>query len=466
MAQVAAIIDSNKERAGALIRHLAQDMGLETAWFPSISRLLDDMLSVKGMHPDVLLYMVEGDCREGINVLRRARPNVQVIALVNHLFVDKGVEAVAAGAENFLVMPFHPAQLTVAVRNALARRDLQLEIRRAFSGVRLKLDDMDFQSPAMRATLFLARSLSVSDAPVVLEGAPGSGRELLARAIHGSSAQESEAFLSFNAALLPQRMMERALFGDEQMSGVLEQVGKGAIFFRNMDVLPEKIQERLAQVLMGIKPIWQSSEKEAHFFKGRAFFAVNDAPRRHRSREKAEVNHFYSQINALPVNVPYLKDIRQDIPCLAHLYCRRFAALEGKTILGITPEALKMLSDMSWPGNLEQLSLAVFHAVMCCRGFELRKEDFRYAIEPDTSKITFLDEKRASDRAAKANAKKADGVLSCTDESGNVRRLEEVEHEIIRYALERYSGHMSDVARYLGIGRSTLYRKISSMDEK
>ncbi|MBM3617954.1 MAG: sigma-54-dependent Fis family transcriptional regulator [Alphaproteobacteria bacterium] len=460
MAHLAVIIDSQKDRAEVFQRHLSGSLGIETTYAQSCDEVTRLVLSGKLLQPDLVIYTAEPNARKAVESLCSVCVEAQVIALVNHTTVEKGMDAVVGGADNFLVMPFHPSQLTVAVRNALARRNLTLEFRRALSGFRITLDDLLLETPAMQATLFLAHGVAASDSPVVLEGAPGAGRELLARAIHGSSSRADKPFLTFNAALATHKTLAQALFGGKNERGIMEEVGEGSLLIRNIDVVSEAIRDQLVEISSGRQSLYKEGSTH-HYFKGRLMFAVNDAPRRNSTGERHEIRDLYSRLNALPINLPYLKDISADIPYLAMLYCRRFSALEGKTILTIAPDAMRMLKELSWPGNLEQLCHSIFNAVMCCRGSELQMEDFRHLVTPKRASVTPFPES-----AENGAATGADGVLSCMDASGNVRRLQDIEDEMIRYALERYSGHMSEVARYLGIGRSTLYRKLSSMEEK
>jgi DNA-binding NtrC family response regulator len=188
---------------------------------------------------------------------------------------------------------------------------------------------------------------------------------------------------------------------------------------------------------------------------------------------------FY-RLNVFPIQLPALRERREDIPGLVTHFIRRFAVEENKKIVGIEPAALDMLTKYNWPGNIRQLENAVFRAVVMCDGECLHPGDFpqiasqlgipvkanhddegfegqtakRYVpIAPQPSQ-TFAQEAIAGARAEGVNVMGIDGHL---------RKLEEIEHELIRFAIEKYEGHMSEVARRLGIGRSTLYRKLREM---
>lgn len=243
--------------------------------------------------------------------------------------------------------------------------------------------------------------------------------------------------------------------------GVFYDARGGTVLIRNIDAFSTEARQALHAGIM-------QARKDRNEEYPRIIFVVNDATRRSGNGEHKEINQLFSSVNALPVTLPYLKNIPEDIPFLAMLFARHYAALEGKVVRGVSDEAMQLLCDLSWPGNLEQLSQAMFNAVMCCEGEMLQVPDFRYLFLHKSANVSPLFSETPTVSVARpiTVAGSEEDTLHCVDESGNVKRLQEVEQEMIRYALERYSGHMSEVARHLGIGRSTLYRKLSSMDEK
>lgn len=464
MAQVVMTIDDNSEHAGAIEKHIKQIMALDSLRVTSGEEALRSMLSGSASLPDVVLLSCEKRHAplEVLRALRSFRSDVQVILLATHATIDVAEAALSCGAAEFLLMPFHPAQLTAAIRNALLRRDLQIEARQGWAAERFSLEAFSPRSAALSATVFLARKLVDASAPILLEGAPGTGRELLARAMHGSSSRHEEPFITLNASVYHGERAMDELFGDKNQTGLMHKVRGGTLLLRHVDCLPQAVYNRLLPVIKGNEPIHEARSEER--FKGRVMFVVNDAARRSSSNERKEINLLFSQLNVLPVSIPYLRDVPEDIPFLAQMHCRRFAAIEGKDILGISGDAKQMLREISWPGNMEQLAQAIFNAVMCCEGNELQVSDFRYLFRPQNASLVHFPSPEGTRAASEGDAESA--MRPYMDESGNIKRLQDVEQELIRYALERYSGHMSEVARHLGIGRSTLYRKVSSMDER
>lgn len=453
MAQVAVIVDSQAARGESFRRHLVEETSLEVTVVASGETLLRNLIARNGAaQPDVVLYVMDEMATAIIRNIKQLRRDIPIIVLVDHTQADQGMDAVSAGAENLLLMPVHPAQLTLSVLNSLTQRDLRMVVHQTYAGPRLELESLEAQSSALQATIFLARRVMETNEPVVLEGPAGAGRELLARAIHTGSDRHDQPFIVFNAASYPSKMLGEQLFGSRKHEGVLARIGSGTLFLRNVGAMPESARQKLVNAVNG-------GDKKLRF-QGRFLLAEQDASRRPTAKEKRELRQFYSQINALTIPLPPLKNMREDIPAFVWIFCHHFAAVEGKQITKISQDAMRLLKEMSWPDNLEQLSRAVFQAVMCCEGQELQSEDFRHLRPFPHASVSYLGVQ------ANGHASSVDGNLSCIDPMGNIRRLQDVEQEFIRYALERYSGHVSEVARCLGIGRSTLYRKLAGKDEE
>lgn len=455
MAQTVWILDANAVHSASLQRHLQEKMALETFHFSSGGEALHQLRDGGYYQPDVILLSLaqKEEAAQFMQILRRTH-DIPIISLLNHGETDKAEEVLARGAVDFLLMPCHAFQLTAAIRSVLQRRRLQMEARRPGNSV--MLENFKAQSPALQAALYMAQKVADSEASLLLQGAAGCGRELLARAIHNTSMRRNQPFIKLDASLQAKQEAESGLFGSAESLGKLAKVEGGTLFIRNIDAYPRAILDRLVRVAKHLAPI--SDARPNDYFQGRIVFAVDDIVKRSGSRW-FDVAHIFSELNALTIAMPYLREMPEDIAGFVAFYCRRYAAIEGRVIEGISPDALQMLSEASWPGNLTQLSRAVFQAVICCEGAELQKEDFRYLLQQQGAAVPYLP---GSGIWLKDETPR-DGMLQCMDEKGNIKRLEDIEQELIRYALQRYSGHMSDVARHLGIGRSTLYRKLSNM---
>ena len=162
-----------------------------------------------------------------------------------------------------------------------------------------------------------------------------------------------------------------------------------------------------------------------------------------------------------PIEIPSLRERREDLPALVDHFVGRFNAEEGKNIPGVSPETLAMIQSYEWPGNVRQLENAVFRAVVLSDGGPLKPEDF-----PQISGLVGTAPSAGSHAAPQAANDAADQPVLITDTTGELRTLEAIERDLIQFAIDHYSGHMSEVARRLGIGRSTLYRKVREYDLK
>lgn len=457
MAQTVWIVNENAAHSASLQKHLQERMALEIFHFPNGVEALHKLRDGGHYQPEVILLALAQEC-DVAPFMQQAHVNgIQIISLLNHGEADKAEEVLARGAVDFLLMPCHSFQLTAAIRNVLLRRHLQAETRRM--GGSVMLENLRAKSPALQATLYMARKVADSEAPLLLQGAKGSGRGMLARAIHTSSTRRNQPFITFNASFLAMEEIESCLFGNDEMPGELAKVKSGTLLIRNIDAFSGAILQRFMLVAKRLTPV--NDARPETYFQGRIIFAVDDIAMRSGSRW-FDVAYIFAELNALTISVPCLREMPDDVATFAALYCKRYAAIEGRAIDGISADALQMLGEVSWPGNLAQLSRAVFHAVMSCEGAELQKEHFRYLHQhSQVLPGSYI----PGSGAGQNDQIQRHGLLPCVDAEGNVKRLEDMEQELIRNALRRYSGHMSDVARYLGIGRSTLYRKLSSMEE-
>ena len=188
------------------------------------------------------------------------------------------------------------------------------------------------------------------------------------------------------------------------------------------------------------------------------------------TREGQFREDLYYRLNVFPVFIPPLRQRREDVPALARFFIARFAAEESKPVAGLSPEATDLIENFDWPGNVRQLENTIFRAVVLCDGTTLDVCDFpqiaaAMGVDAQTRRSPFLPEtsvRAGAPMTAAAMSVREDSpyALSATDPAGHMRRLEDVESEMIRMAISRYEGHMSEVARRLGIGRSTLYRKL------
>jgi len=419
---------------------------------------------------------------DGLGVLAKIREaglNVPVIVQTAHGGIDNVVSAMRAGAQDFVVKPASFERLQVSLRNALNASALKGElqrIRHSREG-RLTFSDIITRSEAMTGVLRTAQKAAASTIPVLIEGESGVGKELFARAIHGSSERKAKPFVAVNCGAIPDNLVESILFGHEKgaFTGATERhQGKfveahgGTLFLDEVGELPLATQVKLLRALQegtveavgGRKPvkvdvriISATNRKLLDLVKGGQF------------REDL----FY-RLHVLPLTIPALRQRREDIPHLLRHFLARFCAEENRSIIGISGEAMAHLSQLDWPGNIRQLENTVYRAVVMSDGDQLGLADFPQATAHAVPEGKLLQGEPLVVSPSTAPAMNsgneipimlpAAGNLSMLNASGDVRPLEDLENEIIRFAISHYRGQMSEVARRLKIGRSTLYRKL------
>ncbi len=422
---------------------------------------------------------------DGMAVLSRLRDRgakLPIIVQTSKASVESAVPLMRLGAHDFVVKPFGSERLQVAIKNALHSAMLEEEVgfltRRAAKT--LAFEDLAGDSVEMARTVRQGERAAKLAVPVLLEGEPGAGKETFAYAIHGASGRRGGAFATFNCGA-PPNDLEWMAFGREKgpFPGAAEQtVGKcveaqgGTLFFDRICALPIEAQARLLRFLQEGE-IRRAGAKPPAKADVRLIFAANrnliELVKRGGFRDD-----LYYRINVFPISIPPLRARRDDIAPLANRFCARFAAAEGKPVRGIGAEAQALLYAYDWPGNVRQLENAVFRAVVLADGGELTVAEFPQI----AAKVEGFDVRvpAAPVLAARpprerefvpVEARDPNGdpnVLALLDENGNARHLDRLEAEAIKFALNRYRGQMSAVARKLGIGRSTLYRKLKQHD--
>jgi DNA-binding NtrC family response regulator len=325
----------------------------------------------------------------------------------------------------------------------------------------------------------LGQRAAASQIPILIEGESGVGKELIARAIQGGSDRRSKPFVTLNCGAIPDNLVESILFGHEKgaFTGAADKhVGKfreahgGTLFLDEVGELPTDVQVKLLRALQDgeIDPVGARRPIRVDF---RLISATNrsliDLVKAGLFRED-----LYYRLNVFPIRVPPLRERREDIPELVRHFTARFAAEEKKTFIrGVSAPALQLLSRYDWPGNIRQLENAVFRAVVLADEPMLSPDEFPQiaALVEGTPLPPRADDADAHNPVEPVEISfppppgdQSDNV-TVFDEEGEVRPLAEIEAEMIRLALEKYQGRMTLVARKLGIGRSTLYRKLKEL---
>jgi DNA-binding NtrC family response regulator len=482
---------------------------------PVQRRLIEAMVSRFGYRPmlaeggDAAVRMLTGpqgpsiDCLvldlvmpdlDGLGVLARMREagiDIPVIVQTAHGGIDNVVSVMRAGASDFVVKPPSPERLQVCLRNALASKALAGELqrlKRSRDGT-LTMADVVTRSEGMRKVLAAAEKAAGSTIPVLIEGESGVGKELIARAVHGSSERRAKPFVAVNCGAMPENLVESILFGHEKgaFTGATEKhAGKfveadgGTLFLDEVGELPMPAQVKLLRALQEgeVEPV---GSRKAVKVDVRIISATNRDLIADVKAGRFREDLFY-RLHVFPIMVPPLRSRSEDIPELARHFLARFAAEEGKRVRAIEPRALQMLVAHRWPGNVRQLENAIFRAVVLAEGEAVGVDEFPQIAaqageeSPDAAIKIVPDDADSSAllawptaHADRAHSAPSHGLtmqgaaLALIDAAGDVRPMEDIEREVIRYAISHYRGQMSEVARRLQIGRSTLYRKLESL---
>jgi DNA-binding NtrC family response regulator len=371
------------------------------------------------------------------------------------------VEAMRAGATDYLVKPVAPDRLMQALRAATTREAPRDELAPLTEKItaNLDFDAMIGAAPTFRATLALAAKAARGHGPVLIEGESGSGKEMLVRAMHAASPRTRMPLRIINVSAIPPNSTESVLFGHEKGAfpgafdrqiGAIQHCDGGTLAIDEIDRLPMPVQERLAESLTrgDVRPIGAR-----HSFRiDTRLIAASDLPLKELVEAGLFLPALYDAISGISVIVPALRERLGDIPALARHFLARIGEQPGLRPLGITDGALALLSAYDWPGNVRQLQAVLFRAAVFCDGDALTADDF-----PQLSHML-----GGPDAPAGQLIQEGVGVMLYTAD-GNLRPLEEIEADVIRLAIGHYRGRMTEVARRLGIGRSTLYRKLGEL---
>jgi DNA-binding NtrC family response regulator len=400
---------------------------------------------------------------------------IPVIVLTPKDSVEPAVAAMRAGALDFVVKPAGAERLQISIKNALRAAALEAETRRLSQKQAqcLSFRDLATKSAAMDRVVRLGERAAKSAIPVLLEGERGVGKTMVARAIHGASDRRGRAFATIDCAATPSALVEDIMSGlgkgafagaSRKPAGRFFEAAGGTLFLDEIGALPIETQGMLLRVLQEIEAEPAGSRRKRIDVRLIAATSRNliELVKCGRFRED-----LYYRLNVFPIMIPALRQRREDIGGLARGLCAYFAADEGKFVRGISAEALALLETYDWPGNIRQLENALFRAVVLAESDELtiaefpqiaaRVEGFEIRIPSAPLSGVF---RAVNEPEFLPLALRDPDSLALLDENGSLRRLVEIEAETIRFALARHRGHISAAARSLGIGRSTLYRKM------
>jgi len=389
------------------------------------------------------------DGLELLRAIRRQNTRTPIIVMTAFGSVETAVEAMKAGAFDFLMKPFSLDHMTTVIRKALNLRALEDENRslRAELGRRYEFDNIIGHSQAMQEIFATIERVAPSRATVLLGGESGVGKDLIARAIHYHSPRRHRPFVKINCTALPENLMESELFGYEKGAftgantakpGRFEQADTGTAFLDEIGDVPPAIQVKLLRVLQEREFERLGSNKTLHI--DVRIVAATNQDLRAALEQGTFRQDLYYRLNVVPIDIPPLRERPEDIPFLAEHFVHKLAKASDSQVESITDEAIRKLLGYHWPGNVRELENVIERSMVMCAGTRLDAADIRLDTAP-----------RARQQTA-SEAFLPDGIS-----------LDDYEQSIIREALRRAGGNKSQAARLLGLTRNALRYRLSQM---
>jgi DNA-binding NtrC family response regulator len=431
-----------------LLSFIVSEAGYEVDAFSSGA----EVLARSGQPPGAVLLDLMMPGVDGVAVLKeisRRFPKLPVIMITADNDIQRAVEVTKLGAYDYLVKPVDKERLLTTLDRALSHGTLEKEVARLKGELsdRFHLRNIVGSSAAMRKVYDQVEKVLESEITVFIAGESGTGKELVAKAIHYASLRSDGPFIDVNCAAIPEGLQESELFGHEKGAftgalathpGKFEQAAGGTIFLDEIGEMSPSAQARLLRVLQE-RVLQRVGGTETIDLDVRVISASNRDLAQMVEESSFRQDLFYRLV-VFPITLPPLRDRREDIPLLVEHFLEKYARDAGKKVTRVEPKAMEALASHGWPGNVRELENVVHRTLLVVAGLELKLDD----LPPNI--IT---------AEGRAPAPSVDAPSSSAPKS-----LEDLEREAIVAAMESNRGNLSDVARQLGIGRSTLYRKL------
>jgi DNA-binding NtrC family response regulator len=424
------------------------------AWLREDGYLVDTASSgsealEKARHRDYAIYFVDlkmpggMDGIETMMQIRRLHPEASIIIITAYATVDTAITAMKEGAQEYIVKPCNPEEISLLVSRIIKVKNLQREnaILRKKLSRHYSTHDVISKNPRMREILDLAAEVASLRSTVLIQGESGTGKEMVARAIHYSGDRASRPFIAVSCAALAETLLESELFGHEkgsftgataQKRGKFEMADGGTIFLDEAGDISPKLQGDLLRVLQE-RCFYRIGGTEEVRVDVRVIAATHVNLKQAVAEGKFREDLFY-RLNVIEIRIPPLRERREDIPMLASHFLERLAHELGKDVRAVSESGLKVLMDYDWPGNVRELENAIERAMVTCRNGALNGEDFAFLANSGPPAKTWAPPAGMS--------------------------MDEVEKLTIVATLERTGGNIKESAAILGVDRSTIYEKI------
>ncbi|MEW6614818.1 MAG: sigma-54 dependent transcriptional regulator [Thermodesulfobacteriota bacterium] len=439
------LVVDDEERMLNLLKKVLTKQGLSVQTSPNG---IDALRKVEDTPFDIIIAdirMPEINGMEVLKAVKETRPDIYVILMTAFGSIDSAVEAMKKGAYDYITKPFKMDEIILAIKKALEEKRLRKEVASLRNEVRGKyrFDNLVGKSKVMHDVFDLIRRVSNSKSTVLIYGKSGTGKELVAKAVHYNSPRKDNPFVAVNCSAIPETLLESELFGHVKgaftgaiatRKGLFEEANGGTIFLDEIGNVSLAMQIKLLRVLQE-REIRRVGGTENIKVDIRLIAASNqnleEAVKRGEFRDD-----LYYRLNVITINLPELKERQDDVSLLANYFLKKYTKEENEKIKSISKEAMNLLLNYNWPGNVRELENVIERAIALGRYEEILPEDLPLNIR-NSQMISVLKETLPENAT-----------------------IEELERDYITKILKKTKGHKINTARILGIDRRTLYRKL------
>ncbi len=414
----------------------------------------------KRLETDVVISDLKLPAMSGLDFIKRIRRSsisLPIILMTSEGSVEIAVEAIEAGAYDFVLKPLHIPQLLISVQRALFLNEVQSEnssLKSLFQEDVAGLKGVIGKSQGFKKAFELARRVSGSQANVLISGESGSGKEVIARAVHELGDKKDGPFVAINCSAIPENLLESELFGHAKGSftgahdkkiGLFEEANKGTLFLDEIGDLTLQLQSKILRVLQERK-VRRIGENQYRDITARITCATHKDLRREVSEGRFREDLFF-RLNVIPIYMPPLRERREDILPLSEYFLRKFSLMNNSAVKGISKEAIQKLESYKWKGNVRELENAIERAVVLTTAEYILPEDL-------PTEENYLERKEDVPHCSQGISFEEDRPVT----------LDELCKKYIQHIFDKNDGAKEQTAKDLGIDRKTLYRKLKEMN--
>lgn len=446
------IIDDDQDFLD-LLGSFFRQRGYQVQVYSNAEEALIDIDS-KRLSTDVVITDLKLPSMNGMDFIKRIKKNnpaLPIILMTSEGSLETAVEAIENGAYDFVLKPLHTPQLLISVQRALYLNEVQSENTQLKSifNEELGVSGVIGRSQGFKKAIELAKRVASSQSNILITGESGSGKEVIAKAIHELGDKKDGPFIAINCSAIPENLLESELFGHAKGSftgasdkkiGLFEEANKGTLFLDEIGDLSLPLQAKLLRVLQERK-VKRIGENHYREFTARIICATHKDLKKEVSQGNFREDLFF-RLNVIPIYLPPLRERKEDILPLSEYFLKKFASMNNSNVKGFSKEAIKKLEINEWKGNVRELENAIERAVVLSVADIIQPEDL-------PSSENFTSEQKSE--------------LSFV-ETSKVMTLDELSKKYIRLVFDKNNGAKEQTAKDLGIDRKTLYRKLKEMN--